>query len=191
GKNRRTKQKLRFRDARDMKGRMEVYADEGTIVENFGSKYTKKGKVRGTTTGMGTKTRRFTNMYGFDPTEYSFARYLDPITGETLDEQPITNLNLVSEHFQEMRRKYRENDIMESQHFAASPSIEAYFVKDAGQKVLKVDLTPHKPLLYSDKFGNIMGYPEREGELRQTGTAEFIDPKELPEPKESTDFDFE
>nr|AGV40206.2 polyprotein [Bean yellow mosaic virus] len=191
GKNKRTKQKLRFRDARDMKGRMEVYADEGTIVENFGSKYTKKGKVRGTTTGMGTKTRRFTNMYGFDPTEYSFARYLDPITGETLDEQPITNLNLVSEHFQEMRRKYRENDIMESQHFAANPRIEAYFVKDAGQKVLKVDLTPHKPLLYSDKFGNIMGYPEREGELRQTGTAEFIDPKELPEPKESTDFDFE
>nr|AFA26424.2 polyprotein [Bean yellow mosaic virus] len=191
GKNKRTKQKLGFRDARDMKGRMEVYADEGTIVENFGCKYTKKGKVRGTTTGMGTKTRRFTNMYGFDPTEYSFARYLDPITGETLDEQPITNLNLVSEHFQEMRRKYRENDLMELQHFASNPRIEAYFVKDAGQKVLKVDLTPHKPLLYSDKFGNIMGYPEREGELRQTGTAEFIDPKELPEPKESTDFDFE
>nr|WRW59424.1 polyprotein [Bean yellow mosaic virus] len=191
GKNKRAKQKLRFREARDMKNRMEVYADEGTIVENFGSKYTKKGKVKGTTVGMGTKTRRFTNMYGFDPTEYSFARYLDPITGETLDEQPITNLNLVSEHFQEMRKKYIENDVMDSQHFTSSPKIEAYFVKDAGQKVLKVDLTPHKPLLYSEKFGNIMGYPDREGELRQTGVAAFVDPKELPEVKETADFDFE
>lgn len=191
GKNKRTKQKLRFRDARDMKNRVEVYADEGTIVENFGSKYSKKGKVKGTTVGMGTKTRKFTNMYGFDPTEYSFARYLDPITGETLDEQPLTNLDLVAEHFKEKRMKYLENDILDSQHFTSSPRIEAYFVKDAGQKVLKVDLTPHKPLLYSEKFGNIMGYPEREGELRQTGTAEFVDPKELPKSKETADFDFE
>nr|QCI56995.1 polyprotein [Bean yellow mosaic virus] len=191
GKNKRSRQKLRFRDARDMKGRMEVYADEGTIVENFGSKYAKKGKTKGTTVGMGTKTRRFTNMYGFDPTEYSFARYLDPITGETLDEQPITNLNIVSEHFLDMRKKYIENDIMDSQHFQSNPKIEGYFVKDAGQKIMKIDLTPHRPLLYSEKFGNIMGYPEREGEMRQTGVAHLVDPSELPKSKESKDFDFE
>jgi len=191
GKNKRTKQKLRFRDARDMKNRVEVYADEGTITENFGSKYTKKGKVRGTTIGMGTKTRRFTNMYGFDPTEYSFARYLDPITGETLDEQPITNLDMVAAHFREQRQKYIASDLMESQHFQSDPRIEGYFVKGAGQKVLKVDLTPHKPLLYSEKFGNIMGYPEREDELRQTGPVQLVEPSELPESKETTDFDFE
>nr|BAF96025.1 polyprotein [Bean yellow mosaic virus] len=191
GKNKRSRQKLRFRDARDMKGRMEVYADEGTIVENFGSKYAKKGKTKGTTVGMGTKTRRFTNMYGFDPTEYSYARYLDPITGETLDEQPIANLNLVAEHFKEMRQKYIENDLMEAQHFYGNPRIEGYFVKDAGQKVMKVDLTPHKPLLYSEKFGNVMGYPEREDELRQTGNAQMVDASELPKAKETKDFEFE
>nr|UBX89848.1 polyprotein [Clover yellow vein virus] len=191
GKSKRTRQKLKFRAARDMKDRYEVHADEGTLVENFGTRYSKKGKTKGTVVGMGAKTRRFTNMYGFDPTEYSFARYLDPITGATLDETPIHNVNLVVEHFSDIRFDMVDKDLLDRQHFALNRPLECYFVKDAGQKVMRIDLTPHNPLLVSDVSTTIMGYPEREGEFRQTGKARLVDPSELPAQNEEIDVEFE
>lgn len=64
-KNKRQKQKLKFRDAHDQKvGRIIVDDDSGAIEHFFGSAYTKKGKSKGKTHGMGKKSRRFVNKIG-------------------------------------------------------------------------------------------------------------------------------
>ncbi|MCA7081914.1 hypothetical protein LGL73_14325, partial [Staphylococcus aureus] len=75
---------VRFRNARDRKLGYEVHADDDTIEHFFGAAYTEKGKKKGKTHGMGKKNRRFTHMYGYDPTDYTFVRFVDPLTGNTL-----------------------------------------------------------------------------------------------------------
>nr|QYA72446.1 polyprotein [Tamarillo fruit ring virus] len=181
-KNKRQKQKLRFRDARDAKlGRVVVDDDSGAVEHFFGSAYTKKGKSKGKTHGMGKKSRRFVNMYGFDPTEYSFIRFVDPVTGEMLDESTMTDIMLVQEHFEDLRHEYLMNDKIESAKLYSQPGIQAYFVKDKVSPVLKVDLTYHTPLKVCDNTSTIAGFPEREGVLRQTGQKVEISPDKLPE----------
>ncbi len=182
GNNKRQRQKLRFRDARDVKRGREVYGDDDTLQEYFGSAFTKKGRGRGTTRGMGKPSRKFTNIYGFDPSEYSFARYVDPITGYTLDEPAITNLSEVQDHFGQIRKEYLDSGEIEKEFM--TKGIEAYFVRDGAKQILKIDLTPHNPLLVCTKHTSIAKFPEREFELRQTGQPIIIDRTELPEANE-------
>nr|ACX53640.1 polyprotein [Chilli veinal mottle virus] len=180
-KNKRQKQKLKFRDAHDQKvGRIIVDDDSGAIEHFFGSAYTKKGKSKGKTHGMGKKSRRFVNMYGFDPTEYSFIRFVDPVTGEMLDESVMTDIMLVQEHFNDLRFEYLSDDKIQAARLYSNPGIQAYFVKDKVSPVLKVDLTHHVPLKVCDNSSTIAGFPEREGEFRQTGQATKIEYSELP-----------
>nr|QFZ79333.1 polyprotein [Sweet potato virus G] len=168
-KNKRQRQKLQFREARDRKTGFEVYADDGTIEHFFGEAYVKKGKQKGKTVGMGTKTRKFINMYGFDPTEYSFVRFVDPLTGKTIDDSPYTDILLVQEQFAKARRNAVNNDLLSNERIAIAPGIEAYYINEITNAALKVDLTPHNPLKACDRVNTIAGFPEREGELRQTG----------------------
>nr|QBB78857.1 polyprotein [Wild tomato mosaic virus] len=180
-KNKRQRQKLKFRDARDNKvGRIIVDDDSGAVEHFFGSAYNKKNKGKGKTHGMGKKNRRFVNMYGFDPTEYSFIRFVDPLTGEMLDESVMADIMLVQEHFHDLRYEYLQDDKIEGAAMNAAPGITAYFVKDKISPVLKVDLTAHVPLKVCDNSSTIAGFPERENELRQTGQGKLIDPSELP-----------
>nr|YP_002539448.1 Vpg [Pepper veinal mottle virus] len=181
GRNKRQKQKLKFRDARDAKlGRVVIDDDSGAIEHFFGSAYTKKGKSKGKTHGMGKKNRRFVNMYGFDPTEYSFVRFVDPITGEMLDESVMADIMLVQEHFDDLRHEYISEDKIGVQALYKNPGIQAYFVKDKVSPVLKVDLTQHEPLKVCDNSATIAGYPEHKGMLRQTGQATLVTHAELP-----------
>nr|QFS20011.1 polyprotein [Pepper veinal mottle virus] len=181
GRNKRQKQKLKFRDARDAKlGRVVIDDDSGAIEHFFGSAYTKKGKSKGKTHGMGKKNRRFVNMYGFDPTEYSFIRFVDPITGEMLDESVMADIMLVQEHFNDLRHEYISEDKIEMQALYKNPGIQAYFVKDKVSPVLKVDLTQHEPLKMCDNSATIAGFPEHKGMLRQTGQATLVTHAELP-----------
>nr|QFZ79336.1 polyprotein [Sweet potato virus G] len=168
-KNKRQRQKLQFREARDRKTGFEVHADDGTIEHFFGEAYVKKGKQKGKTVGMGTKTRKFINMYGFDPTEYSFVRFVDPLTGKTIDDSPYTDILLVQEQFAKARRNAVNNDLLSNERIATAPGIEAYYINEITNAALKVDLTPHNPLKACDRVNTIAGFPEREGELRQTG----------------------
>nr|AGE47830.1 polyprotein [Chilli veinal mottle virus] len=180
-KNKRQKQKLKFRDARDQKvGRVIIDDDSGAVEHFFGSAYTKKGKSKGKTHGMGKKSRRFINMYGFDPTEYSFIRFVDPVTGEMLDESVMTDILLVQEHFNDLRFEYLSEDKIEAAKLYSNPGIQAYFVKDKVSPVLKVDLTCHVPLKVCDNSSTIAGFPEREGEFRQTGQTTKIGYDEIP-----------
>ncbi len=183
-KNKRQRQKLKFRDVRDNKHAREVHGEDADIEHYFGSAYTKKGKGKGTVRGMGIKNRRFINMYGFDPTEYSFARYVDPLTGQTLDESVVTDLSLVQDHFGKIRTEYILSDKLEPQHIAANTRVEAYFVKDGAKQILKIDLTPHNPLQVGDKSASIAGHPDREFELRQTGRPSLVDASLLPQRNE-------
>nr|AWJ58395.1 polyprotein [Plum pox virus] len=180
GFNRRQRQKLKFRQARDNRMAREVYGDDSTMEDYFGSAYSKKGKSKGKTRGMGTKTRKFVNMYGYDPTDYNFVRFVDPLTGHTLDENPLMDINLVQEHFSQIRNDYIGDDKITMQHIMSNPGIVAYYIKDATQKALKVDLTPHNPLRVCDKTATIAGFPEREFELRQTGHPTFVEPNAIP-----------
>nr|URG39486.1 polyprotein [Chilli veinal mottle virus] len=180
-KNKRQKQKLKFRDARDQKlGRVIVDDDSGAVEHFFGSAYTKKGKSKGKTHGMGKKARRFVNMYGFDPTEYSFIRFVDPVTGEMLDESVMTDIMLVQEHFEDLRYEYMSDDKIDLARLYSNPGIQAYFVKDKVSPILKVDLTRHTPLKVCDNSSTIAGFPEREGEYRQTGLTKKMSYSELP-----------
>nr|QIA62007.1 polyprotein [Malva vein clearing virus] len=189
GRSKRQNQKLKYRDARDKKIGREVYGDDGTLEHFFGDAYTKKGKVKGKTHGMGSKSRRFINMYGYDPTDYSFVRFVDPLTGATLDENPIMDINLVQEHFSNVRGKHLEEDLLDPQRLYSAPGIEAYYVKNMATKALKVDLTPHNPLKHCYKNNTISGFPERVGELRQTGPPVTIDPTEVPKENMAGRFD--
>nr|YP_611117.1 VPg protein [Daphne mosaic virus] len=186
GKNK-TK-RLRFRDARDRKMGREAYGDDGTIEHYFGSAYTKKGKEKGYTRGMGSKgskARKFNTFYGFDIDEISLIRYLDPLTGVTLDEQPYTDIAIVQEHFGNIRQKMVLSDELDPQKIISEPGIQGFAIRDGAKKVLKLDLTPHNPLKVCDRFSTIAGFPERESELRQTGKAVEIDRSEIPKPSKA------
>nr|YP_008320588.1 viral protein genome-linked [Habenaria mosaic virus] len=182
-KNKRQKQKLKFRDARDRKVGRIVDAENGSEAVEFlfGDAYTKKGKKGGKTRGMGTKTRRFVNMYGFDDSEYKYVRFVDPVTGEILDENVMTDISLVQDHFGELRSEYINEDKISPQALYSNPGIKAYFVKDKTSPVLEVDLTLHEPLKLCDNSSTIAGFPEKEGILRQTGPAKQIKYEDMPE----------
>ncbi|ATY46581.1 polyprotein [African eggplant mosaic virus] len=171
----RQKQKLKFRDARDAKlGRVVVDDYSGSVEHFFGSSYSKKGKGKGSSHGMGKKNRRFVNMYGFDPTEYSYVRFVDPVTGETLDQSVMADVLMVQEHFDGLRHDYLMDDKIDAARLYSNPGIEAYFIKDKVSPVLKVDLTAHEPLKVCDNASTIAGFPERANILRQTKPADKI-----------------
>nr|BBA07350.1 polyprotein [Turnip mosaic virus] len=178
-KGKRQRQKLKFRNARDNKMGREVYGDDDTIEHFFGDAYTKKGKSKGRTRGLGHKNRKFVNMYGFDPEDFSAVRFVDPLTGATLDESPFTDITLVQKHFGDIRIGLLEEDEIEPQALQHK-TIQAYYTNNKTGKALKVDLTPHIPLKVCDLHATIAGFPEREFELRQTGKAQPISIDEVP-----------
>nr|AJS10744.1 polyprotein [Sweet potato virus 2] len=187
GKDKRQRQKLKFREAHDKKMGFEVTADDGTIEHFFGEAYTKKGKQKGKTPGMGSKNRRFINMYGFDPTEYSLVRYVDPLTGKIIDDSIYTDVLLVQEQFAKARREAINDDLLSNEKVAQNPGIVAYFIKEGANAALKVDLTPHNPLKACDRINTIAGFPERESELRQTGQPIQISKNQVPHNPETSD----
>nr|YP_009466011.1 VPg [Hyacinth mosaic virus] len=188
GFNKRQRQKLKFQKARDEKLGKEVYGDDGVMTHYFGNAYEKKAKLKGVhTKGMGTARRKFVNMYGFDPTEYSFVRYLDPLTGNTIDESPITDIKLVQDHFSEVRILAIQNGDLDPLYLGTKPGIEAYYIKNLATAALKVDLTPHNPRLMCKNSNSIAKFPEREFELRQTGTPVSVDASRIPAENEFND----
>nr|AWJ64339.1 MAG: polyprotein [Ornithogalum mosaic virus] len=182
GMGKRQRQKLKFRNTALGKLGREVHGDDGTIEHHFGEAYTAKGKAKGKhgTRGMGTKTRHFMNIYGFDPSEYTIVRYLDPLTGATQDENPLMAIDLVQERFAEIRSQLISEDKLERQAVKSNPGIQAFYMKNKSDAALKVDLTPHNPLLVT-RMGNIAGFPENEFVLRQTGKAQNIKASDVPE----------
>nr|ANQ33994.1 polyprotein [Iranian johnsongrass mosaic virus] len=183
GKNKRTRQKLKFVKARDAKYGYAVTGSEECIGENFGTAYTKKGKQKGTKVGLGAKQHKFYHMYGVDPQDYNMIRFVDPLTGTTLDEQTITDIKLVQEHFDAIREEAINNDLIEKQHVYSNPGLRAFFIQNGSTNALRVDLTPHEPLRVV-KGNNIAGFPEQEGTLRQTGTPIVVPLSQVPEANE-------
>nr|WIC44011.1 polyprotein [Yambean mosaic virus] len=180
-------QKLKFRDAFDRKVGREVYADDYTMEHTFGEAYTKKGKQKGSnkTKGMGRKTRNFIHMYGVEPENYSMIRFVDPLTGATLDENPRVDIRLIQEEFGEIRKQKIDQDELEMEVVRSKPGIQAYFIGKNTEEALKIDLTPHRPTLLCMNSNSIAGFPEREDELRQTGLPVRIPRSEVPEPNEN------
>nr|WNF20701.1 polyprotein [Canna yellow streak virus] len=184
-KSKRSKQKLIFRDARDRKLGREVYGDDSTMDKYFGEAYTKKAKKGNKTHGMGAKTKRFCHVYGVDPTEYDMIRFVDPLTGITLDDTTQPDMELVQELFQAVRHQLILYDQLDKQHLHTAKTIHAYFIKHGTRSALSLDLTHHVSTLLCQKSNAIAGFPEREGELRQTGTPIIIDKDAVPKPNEA------
>nr|QED45240.1 polyprotein [Onion yellow dwarf virus] len=184
-KNKRQIQKLRFRDSRDKKLNYAVANDDSTIEHYFGSAYTKKGKTKGTVRGLGRKMNRFYTMYGVDPTEYSIIRYVDPITGNTCDEAATEYNPKGIDELNAMRVGMVEDDVIDPQRFKGSnhSGYIAYYIKHGSDKALKVDLTPHNPLMVCHHTASIAGFPEKEGVLRRTGPATEVNISEVPKPQ--------
>nr|QED45246.1 polyprotein [Onion yellow dwarf virus] len=184
-RNKRQIQKLRFRDSRDKKLNYAVANDDSTIEHYFGSAYTKKGKTKGTVRGMGRKMNRFYTMYGVDPTEYSIIRYVDPITGNTCDDSATEYTPKGIEELNSMRVEMVEDDAIDLQQFhrADAQTYVAYYIKHGSDKALKVDLTPHNPLMVCHHTTSIAGFPDKEGVLRRTGPAVEVNISEVPKPK--------
>nr|UVT84829.1 polyprotein [Papaya leaf distortion mosaic virus] len=182
-------QKLKFRDARDKKMGREVYGDDGTIEHYFGSAYVRRGAVKGHKRGMGEKSRRFVSMYGVNLEDFAFIRYIDPITGATRDESPLTDVELVQAHFGEIRDKMLNEGLIDKQHIINKPGLTAYLVKDGVKSIMKVDLQPHNPLLVCKNKATIAGFPEKEFVLRQTDKAYEVSREELPERNEDVSFE--
>lgn len=187
----RRSQKLKFRDAYDRKVGREIFGDDETIGRTFGEAYTKRGKVKGnnSTKGMGRKTRNFVHLYGVEPENYSFIRFVDPLTGHTLDESTHTDISLVQEEFGNIREKFLGEDKISRQAIISKPGIQAYFMGKGTEEALKVDLTPHVPLLLCRNTNAIAGYPERENELRQTGVPIRVPIKDVPEKNEHVELE--
>nr|BAN10294.1 polyprotein [Passion fruit woodiness virus] len=164
-------QKLKFRDAFDRKVGRVAYADDNTLEHTFGEAYTKRGKVKGSThtKGMGRKTRNFTHLYGVEPDNYNFIRFVDPLTGHTMDESTRVDIRIVQDEFGEVRREKIDNDELDPHAIVSRPGLQAYFIGKNTENALRVDLTPHIPTLLCQNSNAIAGYPEREDELRQTG----------------------
>nr|QZM07358.1 polyprotein [Dasheen mosaic virus] len=164
-------QKLKFRDARDRKLGREIYCDDNTMEHTFGEAYTKKGKQKGSmhTKGMGKKNKNFVHIYGVDPEQYNFIRFVDPLTGYTLDEHPRADMQLIQEEIGKVRKELINEGELEPQAIYSRPGIEAYFINNNAAEALKIDLTPHRPTLLQLNSNAIAGFPEREDELRQTG----------------------
>nr|AGE32034.1 polyprotein [Sugarcane mosaic virus] len=184
GKNKRSRQKLKFKQARDTKYAYDVTGSEETLGENFGTAYTKKGKGKRTKVGLGVKQHKFHMMYGFDPQEYNLIRFVDPLTGATLDEQIHADIRLVQEHFDIIREEAVANDTIERQHIYGNPGLQAFFIQNGSANALRVDLTPHSPLRVMTN-NNIAGFPEYEGTLRQTGTALTVPVNQVPAANET------
>nr|WIF19228.1 polyprotein [Peru tomato mosaic virus] len=174
-------QALKFRKSRDKRGGYEIDNNQDTIEEYFGSAYTKKGKNKGTTIGLGKTSRKFINMYGFDPGQFSYIKFVDPLTGAQIEENVYADILDVQEKFGEIRRQKVDDDELDPQHTRLNTTVHAYFIKDWSNEALKVDLTPHNPLKVSDKASAIMKFPERANELRQTGLGVVVDVKDIPQ----------
>nr|AGY14629.1 polyprotein [synthetic construct] len=185
------KHKLKMREARGARGQYEVAAEPEALEHYFGSAYNNKGKRKGTTRGMGAKSRKFINMYGFDPTDFSYIRFVDPLTGHTIDESTNAPIDLVQHEFGKVRTRMLIDDEIEPQSLSTHTTIHAYLVNSGTKKVLKVDLTPHSSLRASEKSTAIMGFPERENELRQTGMAVPVAYDQLPPKSEDLTFEGE
>nr|YP_010809065.1 Nia-VPg [Ashitaba mosaic virus] len=170
GMGKRQHQKLKFRDARDGKLGREVYGDDDTMEMMFGAAYTKKGKKSGKTHGIGKKQRQFVNFYGCNPDDFSLIRYVDPLTGYTIDADPMKPVHQVQNEIHDIRMKMIEDDELEYQHLytARAGTLKAYLQRKNTNNVLEVDMTMHNPTLVC-KSGTIAGHPDRENEARQTG----------------------
>nr|QCY50976.1 polyprotein [Watermelon mosaic virus] len=179
-------QKLKFRDAFDRKVGREVYADDYTMEHTFGEAYTKKGKQKGSTRtkGMGRKSRNFIHMYGVEPENYSMIRFVDPLTGHTMDESTRVDIRLVQQEFGEIREEMIGADELDPQRVYHNPGIQAYSIGKNAEEALKVDLTPHVPTLLCQNSNAIAGFPEREGELRQAGLPQIVPKADVPRAKE-------
>nr|UUA79859.1 polyprotein [Bean common mosaic necrosis virus] len=179
-------QKLKFRDAFDRKVGREVYADDYTMEHTFGEAYTKKGKQKGSThtKGMGKKSRGFIHMYGVEPENYSTLRFVDPLTGYTMDENPRVDMRIVQDEFGEIRKQMIAEGELDVQQIISRPGLQAYFLGKGTEEALKVDLTPHRPTLLCMNSNAIAGFPERENELRQTGLPQKVSMSEVPVPNE-------
>nr|YP_009667133.1 NIa-VPg [Paris mosaic necrosis virus] len=189
--NKRKIQKLKFRNAHDRKVGREVYADDYTMEHTFGEAYTEKGKQKGSkhTKGMGKKTRNFIHMYGVEPENYSMIRFVDPLTGHTMDENPRVDIRIVQDEFGEIRKRKIIDDELDSQMVISNPGIQAYFIGKGTEEALKVDLTPHRPTLLCMNSNAIAGYPEREDELRQTGLPVKIARDQVPKQNEMVELE--
>ncbi|QDF82349.1 polyprotein [Costus stripe mosaic virus] len=184
--------KLRFKNARFKEHLKSAFGDDSELAANFGDAYRKKEPKKGKTRGMGTKTRKFTTFYNFDPEDYEILRILDPITGVTYDHNPYeVCMDEVSEQLFTDRMSKLANDEIDVVSTNKSDGIKAYFISQRLGKALQVDLTRHEPLAISDRTHNIMGYPEMAGTYRQTGQPRVIEVKSVPEKNEYSPVEFE
>ncbi|ADT71770.1 polyprotein [Potyvirus apii] len=183
GYNKRARQKLKFRNTRDARMAREVFGDDEVIADYFGESYTKKGKQSGRTKGMGSKNRKFVNMYSYDADDFSFVRYVDPLTGYTFDESPMTDMRLVAEKVMEGRQYELSNGDLDWQLVTAKPGIKAFYQKGGAKEAVMIDLEPHNPLEVCNT-GTIAGYPERADEFRQTGKPTVVKVSEIPQANE-------
>nr|ALF99870.1 polyprotein [Soybean mosaic virus] len=184
-------QKLKFRDAFDRKVGREVYADDYTMEHTFGEAYTKKGKQKGSTRtkGMGRKSRNFIHLYGVEPENYSMIRFVDPLTGHTMDEHPRVDIRMVQQEFEEIRKDMIGEGELDRQRVYHNPGLQAYFIGKNTEEALKVDLTPHRPTLLCQNSNAIAGFPEREDELRQTGLPQVVSKSDVPRAKERVEME--
>ncbi|ABI97034.2 polyprotein [Arracacha mottle virus] len=180
-KKRRIKE-LRFKNARNNQIERIMNDDDTTMAEYFGSAYTAKGKQGGRTKGMGKKNRTFISMYGFEPTEYSYIKFMDPLTGKVIEENTIyADMQAVADEFAAERTRLMEADELDFETHRNRQTINAFFMKDGNtRKALKVDMTPHDAFKVCKNKATIAGLPERQGEFRQTGEAKEVNLSDYP-----------
>nr|WOL52745.1 polyprotein [Agropyron mosaic virus] len=188
GDSKRARQKLQFKQGRANKEYNEVYADEDTVRENFGEAYTKKGrKGANFTKGAGKKTHEFTHFYGVDPTQYELVRYIDPLTGYTIDvnAQQAVNARSLEQAFIDERENLHEESLLAPGATFIPSDLQAYFINTQTRRALRVDLEPHNPMRVGHRTNNIAGFPDREGEFRQSRPARPVNISQIPDKKDS------
>nr|WJZ69321.1 polyprotein [Iris severe mosaic virus] len=179
----RKERQIRFKKAKGMQEMKMVWGDDETMQSNFGEAYTSKEKRKGKTHGMGRKENRFYYIYGFDPSDYDTIRFLDPLTGATIDiDTYVLDVVSAGEQLREIRNKMIASEEIDSQMDMANKRIKAYVIKTGAKIALELDLTPHNPFLVQRQHDTIAGYPDKEGQLRQTGMARQVDISCVPKP---------
>ncbi|AQT26513.1 polyprotein [Reed chlorotic stripe virus] len=176
GYGKRARQKQRYQQQRERKETHGTTRDFEDGLASYGKRKAKGKQIEGTI------KNRFVNMYGFAPEEYQLARFLDPVTGYTVD-RPVQGLDFdeVRDAFEETRTALHEDSALTPGNYLVPQTVRAYLVNTNLNKAIQFDITQHDSDLQCQN-GRRAGFTTHDGELRQTSRHQEIEINQVPPP---------
>lgn len=171
----------------------EWHGTDKVIGETFGQAYTRKykGKLKPNENNNnkakwdsreGNQTSVYKTLYDLDPTKYKYVVVECPEFELKKKLNRQEKKSLATTITETCRRKLEERGVVD---FPGVERAIVYLFNDDGVGH-KVQLTPHNPLVISQTTTQPVGFPDKAGQLRQTGRAMEMTPEERAKALEET-----